>query len=206
MISKYSKLIYNETLNKEELVMNIWHRADPSKIKPDEFLSCIEISKGSKNKYELDKYSGALKLDRILYTATHYPQNYGFIPRTLAADGDALDVLVLCSEPIIPLAIVECYPIGLLEMIDGGSKDAKILAIAKNDPVYNSFCDISQIPDHILKEIRHFFQVYKQLEGKETVVDEIKNRDCALKIIQKCIDAYIEKFGVDPILEYRKEE
>ena len=119
--------------------MNIWHRADPTQIKPESFLACIEISQGSKNKYELDKYSGALKLDRILYTSTHYPHNYGFIPRTYADDGDPLDVLVICSEPIIPLALVECYPIGMLEMIDNGSKDAKIIAIAKNDPVYNSF-------------------------------------------------------------------
>lgn len=175
--------------------MNIWHRADPSKINPDLFLSCIEISKGSKNKYELDKYSGALKLDRILYTATHYPQNYGFIPRTLADDGDALDVLVLCSEPIIPLAIVECYPIGMLEMVDSGSKDAKIIAICKNDPFYNCFKDIKQVPEHILEEIKHFFVVYKQLEGKETVVNKIRGRVKAQEVIQKCIEAYNQKFG-----------
>lgn len=186
--------------------MNLWHRVNPDAIKPDNFLACIEIPQGSKNKYELDKYSGALKLDRILYTSTHYPHNYGFIPKTLADDGDALDVLVICSEPIVPLALVECYPIGLLEMVDGGDKDAKILAIAKNDPVYNSFTDIKQIPDHILKEIQHFFQVYKQLEGKETVVNKIRGRQIAMEVIQKCIDAYVEKFGVDPVLEYRKEE
>lgn len=174
--------------------MNIWHRADPKKIKPEEFLACIEISKGSKNKYELDKYSGALKLDRILYTATHYPQNYGFIPRTLAADGDALDVLVICSEPIIPLAICECYPIGMLQMIDGGSKDSKIIAICKNDPFFNGYREINQIPEHILEEIKHFFAVYKQLEGKETVVDEFRGKDSAMKVIQKCIDAYHQKF------------
>lgn len=184
--------------------MNLWHRVNPNEITPEKFLACIEIPQGSKNKYELDKYSGALKLDRILYTSTHYPHNYGFIPRTLADDGDALDVLVISSEPIVPLALVECYPIGLLEMVDGGEKDAKILAIAKNDPVFNSFTDIKQIPDHILKEIQHFFQVYKQLEGKETVVDEIRGREIALKVIQKCIDCYIEKFGMDPVLEYRK--
>lgn len=185
--------------------MNLWHRVNPSEITPEKFLACIEIPQGSKNKYELDKYSGALKLDRILYTSTHYPHNYGFIPKTLADDGDALDVLVICSEPIVPLALVECYPIGLLEMLDNGAKDAKILAIAKNDPVYNSFTEISQIPDHILKEIRHFFQVYKQLEGKETVVDEIKGRDVAMKVIKTCIDAYKENFGESPIVDYKKE-
>lgn len=174
--------------------MNLWHRANPEAIKPEEFLACIEIPQGSKNKYELDKYSGALKLDRILYTSTHYPHNYGFIPRTLADDGDALDVMVICSEPIVPLALVECYPIGLLEMIDGGDKDAKILAIAKNDPVFNAFTDIKQVPEHILNEIRHFFQVYKQLEGKETVVNNIHGREVAMKIIKKCIEAYKVKF------------
>lgn len=185
--------------------MNLWHRVNPAEITPEKFLACIEIPQGSKNKYELDKYSGALKLDRILYTSTHYPHNYGFIPKTLADDGDALDVLVICSEPIVPLALVECYPIGLLEMIDGGEKDAKILAIAKNDPVFNAFSDIKQIPDHILKEIQHFFKVYKELEGKTTVVDKIRGREIAMKVIKKCIDSYVEKFGVDPVLEYRKE-
>lgn len=175
--------------------MNIWHRVDPKRITPSSFLACIEISKGSKNKYELDKYSGALYLDRILYTSTHYPQNYGFIPRTLADDGDALDVLVICSESIVPFAIVDCYPIGILEMVDGGSKDAKVLAIAKSDPVFNSFTDIKQVPGHILQEIKHFFTVYKELEGKKTVVDKIHGRDIAMEIIQKCIDAYKEKFG-----------
>lgn len=182
--------------------MNIWHRADPSKIKPEEFLACVEISKGSKNKYELDKYSGALKLDRILYTATHYPQNYGFIPRTLADDGDALDVLVICSEPIVPLAIVECYPIGMLEMIDSGSKDAKIIAICKNDPFFNGYTDIKQVPEHILEEIKHFFIVYKQLEGKETVVNNMRGKVIAMEVIQKCIDAYNKKFPPKPSNEY----
>ena len=184
--------------------MNLWHRVNPKDITADKFLACIEIPQGSKNKYELDKYSGALKLDRILYTSTHYPHNYGFIPRTLADDGDALDVMVICSEPIVPLALVECYPIGLLEMVDGGDKDAKILAIAKNDPVFKSFTDIKQIPKHILEEIRHFFCVYKQLEGKETVVNQIRGREIAMKVIDECINAYIDKFGMDPILEYKK--
>ncbi|MCQ3034848.1 MAG: inorganic diphosphatase [Bacilli bacterium] len=174
--------------------MNIWHKADPNRIKPEQFLSCIEISKGSKNKYELDKFSGALILDRVLFTSTHYPQNYGFIPRTYAGDGDPLDVLVICSEPIVPLALVDCYPIGVLEMTDNGDEDMKIIAIAKNDPVYNSFKDIKNIPDHLLKEIQHFFVVYKQLEGKETVVNKVRGRAIAMKVIQESIDAYKEKF------------
>ena len=177
--------------------MILWHRVNSEQVKPESFVACIEIPQGSKNKYELDKFSGALKLDRILYTSTHYPQNYGFIPKTYADDGDPLDVLVICSEPIVPLALVECYPIGMLEMIDGGSKDTKIIAIAKNDPVNNSFSDIKQIPNHILQEIKHFFGVYKQLEGKETIVDHIRGRMMAMDAIQECIDAYKKKFGED---------
>ena len=184
--------------------MNLWHRVNPENIKPENFLACIEIPQGSKNKYELDKYSGALKLDRILYTSTHYPHNYGFIPRTLADDGDPLDVLVISSEPIVPLALVECRPIGMLEMTDGGDKDAKILAIAVNDPVYNEIVNIFDMSDHILREIKHFFTVYKQLEGKNTIVDNIRDPEKAKRVIQSCIEAYKEKFGEDPVLEYKK--
>lgn len=175
--------------------MNLWHRVNPNDIKPEKFLACIEIPQGSKNKYELDKYSGALKLDRILYTSTHYPHNYGFIPKTLADDGDALDVLVISSEPIVPLALVDCRPIGLLEMIDGGSKDAKILAVAINDPVYNQITHIKQISEHVLRELKHFFSVYKELEGKSTVIDKVDGPETAMKIIQECINAYVSKFG-----------
>ena len=182
--------------------MNIWHRADPARITPESFLACIEISKGSKNKYELDKYSGGLILDRILHTSTHYPQNYGFIPRTYAGDGDPLDVLVICSEPIVPLAIVECFPIGMLEMTDSGKVDTKILAIAKNDPVYNAFVDIKMLPQHILDEIKHFFKVYKELEGKETFVDKFHGKEVAMKAIKKAIEEYNELFP-DKEKDYR---
>ena len=174
--------------------MNIWHRADPARINPDSFLACIEISKGSKNKYELDKYSGGLILDRILHTATHYPQNYGFIPRTYAGDGDPLDVLVICSESIVPLALVDCFPIGMLEMTDSGEVDTKILAIPKNDPVFNTFVDIKMLPEHILEEIKHFFIVYKQLEHKTTTVDKFHGKEVAMKAIKKAIEAYNNKF------------
>ena len=184
--------------------MNLWHRVNPESIKPENFLACIEIPQGSKNKYELDKYSGALKLDRILYTSTHYPHNYGFIPRTLADDGDPLDVLVISSEPIVPLALVECRPIGMLDMTDGGDKDAKILAVAVNDPVYNEIFNIFDMSDHILREIKHFFTVYKQLEGKNTIVDNIRDPEKAKRVIQACIDGYTEKFGDGPIYEVKK--
>ena len=155
----------------------------------------IEVTeKGSKNKYEMDKETGALRLDRILYTSTHYPANYGFIPRTWADDGDPLDVLVLCSECIRPLSLVECYPIGVITMEDGGSLDEKIIAIPFQDPTYNTYQDISELPNHVASEIRHFFRVYKGLEGKETVVSDVLGREEAIKIIIKCQNAYIEKY------------
>jgi inorganic pyrophosphatase len=174
--------------------MNIWHDVSPKKIKKDDFFAVIEIPQGSKAKYELDKETGFLKLDRILYTSTHYPANYGLIPRTLAEDGDPLDVLVLCSETIFPLSLVQCYPIGVISMIDNGDPDDKIIAIPFKDPTYNTFKDISDLPQHIFNEMSHFFSVYKALENKDTAIDEIKNRDTAEKIIQNCIERYIEKF------------
>lgn len=174
--------------------MNIWHDIEPDRIVKDNFYSVIEIPKGSKMKYELDKKTGMLKLDRVLYTSTHYPANYGFIPRTYAEDGDPLDVLVLCSESIFSMAIVRCYPIGVISMLDNGAIDDKIIAIPFNDPTYNSYRDISELPRHIFEEMSHFFKVYKQLEGKETAIDEIKDRDAAIKIVDHCIDRYIDYF------------
>lgn len=174
--------------------MNIWHDIEPDRIVRDNFYSVIEIPKGSKMKYELDKKTGMLKLDRVLYTSTHYPANYGFIPRTYAEDGDPLDVLVLCSESIYSMALVRCYPIGVISMLDNGAIDDKIIAIPFNDPTYNSYKDISELPRHIFEEMSHFFKVYKQLEGKETAIDEIKDREAAIKIVDHCIDRYIDYF------------
>ena len=122
---------------------NLWHDMNPQRIHPDDFIAVIEITKGSKKKYELDKETGFIILDRILYTSTHYPANYGLIPRTYADDGDPLDVLVLCSEELEPLTLVRCYPIGMIKMIDNGRDDEKIIAIPFNDPTYNVYLDIS---------------------------------------------------------------
>lgn len=174
--------------------MNIWHDISPKRISKDKFIAVIEISKGSKNKYELDKETGLLKLDRILYTSTHYPANYGFIPRTYADDLDPLDVLLLCSESVNPLTMVECYPIGVISMIDNGRADEKIIAIPMNDPSYNSYTDISQLPPHIFDEMTHFFKVYKELEGKQTAVSEVRGAESAIEIIEKAIDSYIENY------------
>lgn len=175
--------------------MNIWHDIKEERIKKDDFISVIEITKGGKNKYELDKETGMLKLDRVLYTATHYPANYGFIPRTYAEDNDPLDVLVLCQEDINPLTLVETYPIGVLIMTDSEQRDEKIIAVAKKDPFLNVYNDITEIPPHISSEIKHFFEVYKQLEQRETVVEEILSREEAEKIIQKSIEKYKTEFG-----------
>ncbi len=174
---------------------NIWHDMNPGRIKPEDFLAVIEISKGSKKKYELDKETGMLILDRILYTSTHYPSSYGFIPRTYADDDDPLDVLVLSSEAIDPFVTVRCYPIGMITMIDNGRNDEKIIAIPYADPTYNSFKDISELPGHIFSEMKHFFSVYKMLEGKQTSVDEVQNRDQAIATINRSIEMYNDKFG-----------
>lgn len=170
--------------------MNPWHDVDRKRITKDEFLAMIEIPKGSKNKYELDKDTGRLILDRVLFTSTIYPQNYGFIPLTYARDFDPLDVLVLCSESIVPLAFVKCKPIGVLTMTDNGLDDEKIIAVALNDPFYSQYNDISEVAPHILDEIKHFFTVYKSLEGKETAIHQMKNADEARKIIVSCMEAY----------------
>jgi inorganic pyrophosphatase len=166
----------------------------PKRINVEDFMVVIEIEKGSKCKYEMDKETGLLKLNRILYTSTHYPANYGFIPRTYADDLDPLDVLLLCSEKIRPMTMVRCYPIGVMTMMDSGRSDEKIIAVPFDDPTYNSYTDISQIPQHKFDEIRHFFKVYKELEGKETVVNEFSGAQEAKKIIKAAIDGYIENF------------
>lgn len=174
--------------------MNIWHDINPKRIAKDNFIAIIEISKGSKNKYELDKETGILRLDRILYTSTHYPANYGFIPRTYADDLDPLDVLVLCSEAIHPLTMVNCYPIGVISMIDNSRADEKIIAIPFDDPSYNTYTDISQLPSHVFDEMIHFFKVYKELEGKQTAVSEIKGVKDAQEIIEKALVSYIDHY------------
>ena len=173
---------------------NIWHDISPKRITPSDFICVIEISKGSKKKYELDKETGLIILYRILYTSTRYPANYGFIPRTYGDDEDPLDVLLLCSEALEPMCLVRAYPIGVISMIDNGRRDEKIIAIPFNDPNYNHYTDIQQLPMHIFDEMRHFFSVYKNLENKETAVDEVQAKDAALEIIQEAIDHYIERF------------
>lgn len=175
--------------------MNIWHSLDRKMVKPDDFTAVIEISRGSNCKYELDKSTGLLRLDRILHTATHYPANYGFIPRTFADDGDPLDVLVLGNESIQPMTLVQVYPIGVMRMLDGGKLDDKIIAVAFSDPFYSGYTSIDQLPKHVFDEMMHFFSVYKQLESKTTAVKELQGPETAKRIISECIDLYTESFG-----------
>ncbi len=175
--------------------MNIWHDISPKRINKDDFFAVIEITKGGKAKYELDKDTGLLKLDRVLYTSTHYPANYGFIPRTYANDNDPLDVLVLCSENILPMSLIHCYPIGVIIMTDAGDTDEKIIAIPYDDPTYNTYKDISELPSHIFEEMSHFFAVYKALEvGKDPDISTVKNAEEAKLIIENCMERYLNDF------------
>lgn len=174
--------------------MNIWHDISKERITPEKFAAVIEIPSGGKNKYELDKETGLLRLDRVLYTSTHYPSNYGFIPRTLADDGDPLDVLVLCQEDILPLTIVDCKPIGVLVMKDGKSNDEKIIAVPVRDPSYNCYDSIYQLPKHIFDELSNFFEVYKALEGVKTEVKYVRGENDAIGIVKACMDSYDEKY------------
>jgi inorganic pyrophosphatase len=174
--------------------MNIWRDISPKRINPKDFIAVIEIPKGSKKKYEMDKETGLLILDRILYTSTHYPANYGFIPRTYGDDLDPLDVLVLCSEPLDPGTMVRCFPIGMISMLDSGRNDQKIISIPFSDPTFNQYTDISELPGHILEEMSHFFKVYKELEKKETAVKETGGADEAVEVIQASMDSFVEHF------------
>lgn len=175
--------------------MNIWHDIDIKRITENEFEALIEIPKGSKAKYELDKATGLLRLDRVLYTSTVYPANYGFIPKTLAEDGDPLDVLVLCNEQLFPMTLVKCSPIGVIQMVDQEELDEKIIAVPVNDPNYKHYYDIKELPPHVFDEMMHFFEVYKALEHKTTTVKNICHKYEAIEIIRKCLDKYNKTYN-----------
>ena len=177
--------------------MNIWKDISRERIKPNDFVACIEIEKGSKNKYELDKETGLIILDRVLYTSTHYPMNYGFIPHTLSGDNDPLDVFVLCSQPIEKMSLVRCYPIGVVYMTDRDETDEKIIAIPYGDPQYNGYRDIHTLPYHIIDELKHFLTVYKQLENKVVKVLQVGSAEDAKKTIRENIEFFEKVFGKD---------
>jgi inorganic pyrophosphatase len=171
-------------------MVHAWHDITPGEHLPSEFNAVIEIPFGSSVKYELDKSSGMIKLDRILYSAVYYPANYGFIPQTLAEDDDPLDVLVFCQEPVVPLTIIQARTVGLMTMIDGGKKDHKIIAVASKDPEFNSYTDAQEMPPHRLMMLRRFFQDYKLLEGKAVEVDAVQPPADAYPVIEAALAAY----------------
>src|SRR6266699_3763536 len=170
-----------------------WHDVTPGEDLPGEFNAIIEIPMGSSVKYELDKRTGLIKMDRVLYSAVYYPANYGFIPQTLAEDDDPLDVLVLCQEAVTPLTIIFARAIGLMTMIDSGKKDQKIIAVATKAPAFNSYTEADEMPSHRLLMLRRFFQDYKQLEGKAVEVDQIRPAGEAYPIISDALHRYSEQ-------------
>lgn len=170
-----------------------WHDLTPGEHIPKEFQAVIEIPLGSSVKYELDKPSGMIRMDRVLYSAVYYPANYGFIPQTLAEDHDPLDVLVLCQESVAPLTILNARTIGLMTMIDSGAKDHKVIAVATADPEFNSYHDVSELPPHKIAMVRRFFQDYKQLEGKVVEVDQMQSAADAYPIIEEALHEYTKR-------------
>jgi inorganic pyrophosphatase len=177
-------------------VINPWRDLSPGKHPPELVSAVVEIPAGSRNKYELDKDSGLIKLDRVLYSAVHYPGDYGFIPRTLHLDNDPCDVLVLINEPTFPGCLMDVRPIGVLRMLDRGEPDDKILSVPAHDPFYGEYFDIADIPQHYLKEVEHFFRIYKDLEGRRVQTVGWEKSQAALRIVAESIERYREKYLV----------
>jgi inorganic pyrophosphatase len=176
-------------------VLHPWHGVDFGEQAPRVVTAVIEIPQGSRCKYEIDKPSGLLKLDRVIYSSFYYPCNYGFIPRTYGDDKDPLDILVITSLPVQPLTLMEAKVVGVMQMIDSGDADDKIIAVAANDPGVNHYNNIEQLPQHFFDELRHFFEEYKHLENKTVQVEDFGDKAKALEIIETAIDNYKEHFG-----------
>jgi inorganic pyrophosphatase len=172
-----------------------WHGVNYGNAAPEKVNALIEIPQGSRCKYEVDKDSGLLKLDRVIYSSFHYPVNYGFIPRTLGQDNDPLDILVLCSQPIQPLCLVEAHVIGNMQMIDNGSVDDKIIAVATHDPSVNHITRLEELPRHFFLELKNFFEQYKVLENKKVEIDNFQDQLIAYRVIRESIDFYKETFS-----------
>ena len=175
-------------------VLHPWHGAETGNNTPEFVNALIEIPQGSRCKYEIDKKTGLLKLDRVIYSSFHYPVNYGFIPQTLGEDHDPLDILVMCSEPIQPLCLVEAKVIGNMQMIDNGEKDDKIIAVAAKDPSVNHYNEISDLPPHFFAVLKNYFEQYKVLENKKVLIDEFQNKQTAFDIIGSAITMYRQSF------------
>lgn len=194
LTNKIQMVKYNITFTEERIFcMHPWHQVAHYSEFPSIIPAIIEVPKGSQIKYELDKRSGLLKVDRILYSAVHYPANYGFIPQTYGDDNDPLDILVLSQFPVAPLCIMRARPIGVMKMVDGGESDDKIIAIHEDDPLYNCYTHIDQLPPHTLKTLQRFFEDYKVLEQKEVRIEKFLGPDEALKLIYEAREYYEQK-------------
>jgi len=175
--------------------MNLWHEISAGKDVPNIINVIIECPKGTKNKYEIDKETGLIKLDRAMKSAQDYPFDYGFVPQSLWDDGDALDVVLLTTYPLAPGILVEARPVGIMTMIDCGDSDDKIIAVPKNDPRFDEILNLSDVNKHTLKEMQHFFETYKSIEGKKVVVKGFRNKQGALTAIKKGLKMYNDTFG-----------
>lgn len=175
-------------------VLHPWHGVNFGENAPRVVNAIIEIPQGSRCKYEIDKESGLLKLDRILYSSFYYPVNYGFIPQTYGEDKDPLDILVITSLPVQALTLMEAKVIGVMQMVDSGDADDKIIAVAANDPSVNYYNNIEELPKHFFDELRHFFEEYKHLENKTVAVEEFKDKATALQVIEQGIKSYKDLF------------
>jgi inorganic pyrophosphatase len=175
-------------------VLHPWHGAHYGSYAPQTVNAMIEIPQGSRTKYEIDKETGLLRVDRIIYSSFHYPVNYGFIPQTLGHDGDPLDILVLCSQSIHSLCLVEATVIGNMQMIDSGEQDDKIIAVATKDPSVNHMTSMEDMPPHFINELRNYFEQYKVLENKQVQIEEFQDKATAYKIIEEAIGFYQKKF------------
>jgi inorganic pyrophosphatase len=175
-------------------VLHPWHGASYGDKTPEIVNALIEIPQGSRTKYEIDKATGLLKLDRVIHSSFHYPVNYGFIPQTLGQDNDPLDILVLCSQEIQPLCLVQATVIGNMQMIDSGEEDDKIIAVATKDPSVNHISEIDELPRHFILELRNYFEQYKVLENKEVKIDAFQSKEEAYRIITDAISFYKQKF------------
>ncbi len=176
--------------------MNLWHEVSCGKNAPDSVNVVIEIQKGSKNKYEIDKETGLIKLDRAMKTSQDYPFDYGFVPQSLWEDNDPLDIVLLTTSPLVPGILVEARPIAVMRVMDCGEGDDKIIAVPKSDPRFDEIEDLKDINKHTLKEIQHFFETYKTIDdGKEVIVQGIEGKVAAVATVAKGLKMYQEKFG-----------
>lgn len=176
------------------MIQHPWHEVSPGKKPPEYVNGIIEIPRGSRAKYEIDKESGLIKLDRVIYASMYYPLNYGFIPQTLGEDGDPLDIVVLSQVSVVPLCLVPCRVIGVMQMIDRGVSDEKIIAVAEQDPSVSHIGDVKDLPGYLFSELRHFFENYKTLENKQVTINEFQSRENAYRIIKTCRGLYDENF------------